>query len=97
MIGALAIGGVVLLVLLRGLRRTTVALEEGKALAEHQANHDVLTGLANRARFNKRLEEALPRRRATIRASHCWRSISTASSKSTTRSATRRATSCCAR
>ena len=59
MIGALAIAGVVLLVLLRGLRRTTVALEEGKAAAEHQANHDVLTGLANRAHFNKRLEEAL--------------------------------------
>jgi diguanylate cyclase (GGDEF)-like protein len=59
MIGASAIASVVLLVLLRGLRRTTVALEEGKAAAEHQANHDVLTGLANRAHFNKRLEEAL--------------------------------------
>jgi len=59
MSGALAISGVVLVLLLRGLRRTTAALEEGKAKAEYQANHDVLTGLANRAHFNKRLEEAL--------------------------------------
>ncbi|MBX3575778.1 MAG: diguanylate cyclase [Rhizobiaceae bacterium] len=59
MAGALAVAGLVLAALLRGLRRTTVALEEGKALAEHRANHDVLTGLANRAHFNRRLEEAL--------------------------------------
>jgi len=59
MIGALAIAGIVLMLLLRDLRRTTAALEEGKARAEYQANHDVLTGLANRAHFNKRLDEAL--------------------------------------
>jgi diguanylate cyclase (GGDEF)-like protein len=57
MIGALAIAGVVLVLLLRGLRRTTKALEQGKADAEYQANHDTLTGLANRAFFNKQLEE----------------------------------------
>jgi diguanylate cyclase (GGDEF)-like protein len=59
MILALGIAGVVLVLLLRDLRRTTSELEEGRARAEHQANHDVLTGLANRARFNRELEAAL--------------------------------------
>jgi len=59
MAGGLGIAGIVLVLLLRGLRRTTSALEAGKAKAEYQANHDNLTGLANRALFNKRLEEAL--------------------------------------
>ena len=59
LLGALAIAGVVLVLLLRSLRRTTAALEAGRADAEFRANHDVLTGLANRAFFNKRLEEAL--------------------------------------
>ena len=59
MLGALAIAISVLVLLLRGLRRTTAALEDGKARAEHLANHDTLTGLANRAFFNKRLEEAI--------------------------------------
>lgn len=59
MIGALAIAGVVLLLLLRDLRRTTVELEDGRARAEYAANHDVLTGLANRAHFNRELEKAL--------------------------------------
>jgi diguanylate cyclase (GGDEF)-like protein len=48
-----------LVLLLRGLRRTTAALEQGKADAEYQANHDTLTGLANRAFFNKQLEEVI--------------------------------------
>jgi diguanylate cyclase (GGDEF)-like protein len=59
MLGALAIAGIVLVFLLRDLRRTTLELEDGKARAEYQANHDVLTGLANRAHFNKELEAAL--------------------------------------
>ncbi|MEP9372646.1 diguanylate cyclase [Mesorhizobium sp. KR1-2] len=59
MIGALAIAGIVLVLLLRSLRRTTAALEQGKAEAEYQANHDTLTGLANRAFFNKQLEEVI--------------------------------------
>jgi diguanylate cyclase (GGDEF)-like protein len=59
MLGALAIAGIVLLFLLRDLRRTTAELEEGRARAEYQASHDVLTGLANRAHFNRELEKAL--------------------------------------
>lgn len=61
MVGALAIAGIVLMFLLRGLRRTTAALEQGKADAEYLANHDTLTGLANRAFFNKQLEEVIGR------------------------------------
>jgi len=59
MLGALAICALVLVVLLRSLKRTTAALEAGRADAEYRANHDVLTGLANRAYFNRQLEEAL--------------------------------------
>lgn len=59
MLGALAISGVVLVLLLRNLRRTTAELEDGKARAEYEASHDVLTGLANRAHFNRELERAL--------------------------------------
>jgi diguanylate cyclase (GGDEF)-like protein len=59
MIGAFAIAGIVLMLLLRDLRRTTAELEEGRARAEYEANHDVLTGLANRAHFNRELEKAL--------------------------------------
>lgn len=59
MVAALAIVGFVLVYLLRSLLRTTSALEAGRAEAEFRANHDPLTGLANRAHFNQQLEEAL--------------------------------------
>lgn len=59
MVAALAIVGFVLVYLLRSLLRTTAALEAGRAEAEFRANHDHLTGLANRAHFNQQLEEAL--------------------------------------
>ncbi|CAG1013394.1 MAG: diguanylate cyclase [Rhizobiaceae bacterium] len=59
MVAALAIVGFVLVYLLRSLLRTTSALEAGRAEAEFRANHDPLTGLANRANFNQQLEEAL--------------------------------------
>jgi len=59
MLAALAIVGAVLVYLLRSLLRTTSALEAGRAEAEFRANHDPLTGLANRAHFNQQLEEAL--------------------------------------
>ena len=59
---------------------------------EHQASHDPLTGLANRSLFSERLDGALGRDRRR----HRGRSSSTSTSSrwSTTRSATRRATSC---
>lgn len=57
MAGAMAIAAIVLVLLLRGLRRSTAALEKGKSDAEYQANHDILTGLANRAYFNQQLRE----------------------------------------
>ncbi len=59
MLGALGIVCLVLAHLLRSLRRTTTALEAGRAEAEYRANHDPLTGLANRMHFNQQLEEAL--------------------------------------
>ena len=59
LLAALAIVGFVLVYLLRSLLRTTSALEVGRAEAEFRANHDPLTGLANRTHFNQQLEEAL--------------------------------------
>ncbi|BCB79089.1 hypothetical protein GCM10022251_19150 [Phytohabitans flavus] len=71
------------------------ALNEQQALQEelaHRALHDPLTGLANRALLAERLELMLVNAgRAQAR---CCSSTSTASRTSTTRSATRRATSC---
>ena len=61
----------------------------------HQAFHDGLTGLANRALFRDRLDQALARSaRSRRRRSPCCSSTSTGSSRSTTASATTPATSC---
>jgi diguanylate cyclase (GGDEF)-like protein len=57
-LGLLAVIGVVIAVLLVGLARSTAALDKARADALHRATHDPLTGLANRALFNERLERS---------------------------------------
>ena len=56
--GLLGVVGVVILLLLFGLARSTKALEKARAEALHRATHDPLTGLANRALFAERLERS---------------------------------------
>lgn len=57
-LGLLAVIGIVIALLLFGLARSTAALERARAEALHRATHDPLTGLANRALFNERLERS---------------------------------------
>ena len=59
----------------------------------HQAFHDSLTSLSNRAMFRNRLEHALTRRELKPGRWPCSSSTSTASRRSTTRSVTAAATS----
>ncbi|MGV1755132.1 EAL domain-containing protein [Agrobacterium sp. CG674] len=47
------------LALIIGIRRSMKKLTESELYARHLANHDVLTGLANRAMFNERLNQCL--------------------------------------
>jgi len=54
LLGCLSLGG-----LLIWLRRTTTRLEDSRARIAFLAFHDPLTGVANRALFERRLEEAL--------------------------------------
>ena len=70
--------------------------KEIEAKLQHDAMHDVLTGLPNRALFMDRLTLALtpPRRAAATRPAACCFSISTVSRRSTTRWATRPAICC---
>ena len=63
-----------------------------RAELQHLADHDPLTGLFNRRRFERELDRSWPAARYGTGA-RCSRSTSTTSSTSTTRSATRRATS----
>ena len=65
-----------------------------QAQLTHQAFHDPLTDLANRALFRDRVEHALDRRRRPTSRSRCCSWTSTTSRRSTTASATRPATSC---
>lgn len=59
MVGALLAGGLVVLLLLLRLRKSSNDLEAARAEAHHRALHDPLTGLANRAGFQERLAQAL--------------------------------------
>jgi len=61
MAAAVLAAGLVIIMLMRGLRRSSAELEAERARAEHQARHDPLTGLANRAMFQERLTQALER------------------------------------
>lgn len=58
---ALIVAGLVIVILMRSLRRSSAELEAARAKAQHQALHDPLTGLANRAMFQERLTHALER------------------------------------
>ena len=78
-------------------KRHEAAILVQQALA-HQALHDALTGLPNRALFDRPPRARARRaRRAAATASPCCSSTSTASRSSTTASATRSATSCWSR
>ncbi|UJQ94399.1 putative bifunctional diguanylate cyclase/phosphodiesterase [Mariluticola halotolerans] len=57
--GAIAIALLIILVLVQQLRRSTAALEAGRAEAQHMAHHDLLTGLGNRMMFETNLEDAI--------------------------------------
>jgi diguanylate cyclase (GGDEF)-like protein len=57
-LGLLGVIGIVIALLLFGLARSTAALDKARAEALHRATHDPLTGLANRALFNERLERS---------------------------------------
>ncbi|RYE71982.1 MAG: diguanylate cyclase, partial [Hyphomicrobiales bacterium] len=64
---ALAFGflfaSILVALLLYRLWRSSSALEAGRLAAQHQANHDALTGLANRARFDEILGRTMMARR----------------------------------
>ena len=56
---------IMVIVLLRHMRQSTLALEASEAQAQHLAFHDPLTGLPNRAMFEDRLAHELARIRDT--------------------------------
>ncbi|MDB5562985.1 MAG: hypothetical protein JWN11_2403 [Hyphomicrobiales bacterium] len=68
MVPAIAAGGLVagllIFLLLDRLWRSSTALESGRRQAEHQASHDMLTGLPNRSLFDNELKNALATRQA---------------------------------
>jgi diguanylate cyclase (GGDEF)-like protein len=57
-LGLIAVIAFIISLLLYGLARSTSALDKARAEALYRATHDPLTGLANRALFNERLERA---------------------------------------
>ena len=61
--GGFAFSAVLIALLLYRLWRSSSALEAGRLEAQHRASHDILTGLANRARFDDMLGRAMLARR----------------------------------
>ncbi|CDO35312.1 EAL domain-containing protein [Novosphingobium sp. KN65.2] len=61
LLAVLILAGAAIYLLASRLARRTQDLEQSRSLAQHQAMHDALTGLANRAMFEARLESALAR------------------------------------
>lgn len=59
MVGALIVSGLVILLLMRRLSRSSSELENARAEAQYRALHDSLTGLANRAGFQERLAQMI--------------------------------------
>lgn len=59
LLAVLILSGIIICLLANRLARRTYDLEQSRSHAEHQAMHDALTGLANRAMFENRLEAAL--------------------------------------
>lgn len=59
MLGGLVVGGLIILLLMRRLARSSAELEQARADAQHRALHDPLTGLCNRAGFQERLAQAI--------------------------------------
>jgi diguanylate cyclase (GGDEF)-like protein len=57
--GSVLLAGAIIVLLARRLLRTSKELRTSEAQAQHIAFHDSLTGLANRALFNDRLDRAL--------------------------------------
>jgi diguanylate cyclase (GGDEF)-like protein len=62
---AFLIAGIIVLALVHRLWRSTSALEAERISARHDAMHDPLTGLANRAHFDAQLSRDLGDRRGT--------------------------------
>jgi len=65
LIGALLLVFGIVILLLRKIGRSTLQLSDAKVRAQHLAYHDPLTGLANRALFDRRLAAELDRVRSS--------------------------------
>ncbi len=57
-------GALLFMLLLRKLRGSSAALQEGRRVAEHEAAHDRLTGLPNRTNFDTHLARILREQKA---------------------------------
>ncbi|WP_332693913.1 putative bifunctional diguanylate cyclase/phosphodiesterase [Devosia sp.] len=62
LVAAFIVAAILVLLLLRQLRHSSAALDAGRRHAEHQAAHDLLTGLPNRTSFDVELARILAER-----------------------------------